>query len=264
MIDAIQAYWDRRPCNVRHSAAPAGSLEYSREVTARKRRVEPHLWQFARFPDWRGKQVLDLGCGIGTEALEFARYGAEVTAIDLSSVSLDVARARAESEWLPVEFIQGDMEKLPMLPMIDFDLLWAWGSLHHTPHPRSTLARAKLWLNRGGTLRLMLYHRYATKALRLWLRAGCPRDFDAAVALGSEAQARCPLTRSYTQASARALVEGAGFRVTSMQVCHIFPWRVADYVEGRFVRGWPWRVLPERWVERWLGWHILIEATVCK
>jgi SAM-dependent methyltransferase len=263
MIDAIAAYWDARPCNVRHSAAPAGSLEYSREVTARKRRIEPHLWQFARFPDWRGKQVLDLGCGIGTEALEFARYGARVIGMDLSARSLDIALQRANAEELRIIFLHANMEDFRCDPP-QFDLVWAWGTLHHTPRPWWALVNAYDCLKPGGTLRLMLYHRYATKALRLWLKSGCPRDFDAAVALGSEAQARCPLTRSYTQASARALVEGAGFRVTSMQVCHIFPWRVADYVEGRFVRGWPWRVLPERWVERWLGWHILIEATVCK
>jgi SAM-dependent methyltransferase len=264
MIDAIRAYWDRRPCNVRHSAAPAGSLEYSREVTARKRRVEPHLWQFARFPDWRGKAVLDLGCGIGTEALEFSRYGASVTALDLSARSLDVARVRAESEWLTITFHHADIEAHPFLSSESFDLVWAWGSLHHTPRPWWALVNAYDCLKPNGTLRLMLYHRYATKSLRLWLKAGCPRDFDAAVALGSEAQERCPLTRTYTRASARALVEGAGFQVTSMEVRHIFPWRVADYIEGRFVRGWPWRVLPERWVERWLGWHILIEAIVCK
>jgi SAM-dependent methyltransferase len=264
MIDAIQAYWDRRPCNVRHSAAPAGSLEYSREVTARKRRVEPHLWQFARFPDWRGKAVLDLGCGIGTEALEFSRYGAAVTALDLSARSLDIARARAKAENLAINFIYGNMDEYQLVPFRGFDLVWAWGSLHHTPDPLGALDNVRYYLKPNGTLRLMLYHRYATKALRLWLRAGCPRDFDAAVALGSEAQERCPLTRTYTRASARALVEGAGFRVTSMEVRHIFPWRVSEYVRGEYVRGWPWRVLPERWAERWLGWHLLVEATVCK
>lgn len=261
MIEQIAAYWDRRPCNVRHSDKPIGSLAYSVEVTARKRRVEPHLWDFADFPAWKGKRVLDLGCGIGTVALEFARHGATVTAIDLSERSLEIARKRAEVEKLGIYFWHADMEAYKFEPD-SFDLVWGWGSLHHTPAPWRALMHVSDCLKPGGSLRVMLYHRYASKALRLWFRAGCPSDFDAAVALGSEAQERCPLTRTYTRAGARALLHGTGFRVESLRVCHIFPWRVADYIKGDYKRGWPWKVISTRGMECILGWHILIEARI--
>lgn len=261
MIDEIAAYWDLRPCNVRHSREPVGSLAYSRQVTRRKFRVEPHLWRFAEFGTWRGKDVLDLGGGIGTEALEFAKGGARVTAIDVSCHSLGIAQRRANAEGVSVEFVHGDMESYPFLGQ-QFDLVWAWGSLHHTPEPARALANARRWLKAGGRLCAMLYHRFSTKALRLWLRAGCPRDFDSAVALGSEAQERCPLTRTYTVRGARRLFTDAGFTVTRCEVWHIFPWRVADYVEGRYVKAWPWCMLDEYWLEGWLGWHILVEARI--
>jgi SAM-dependent methyltransferase len=260
MIDRIAAYWDARPCNVRHSNAPVGSLEYSEQVTWRKWRAEPHLWRFAYFAEWRGKDVLDAGCGIGTVALEFAHYGARVVGVDVSARSFEIAEKRAEAERLPVRFMRGSLEDAWLPPM--FDLIWCWGVLHHTPHPDKALANFRRWLKPGGVVRAMVYHRLSTKALRLWLRAGCPRDFDSAVARGSEAQPGCPLTRTYTKRSARRLFEDAGFTVTRCDVTHIFPWRVPDYVRGEFVRGWPWRVLPERWLERWLGWHILVEARV--
>lgn len=49
-------------------------------------------------PDWRGKRVLEVGCGTGriTEAL--ARWGASVTATDISGEMLDVARARLQAQ----------------------------------------------------------------------------------------------------------------------------------------------------------------------
>ena len=67
---------------------PVGSREYFDEVEARKYLVEPHIPGFADFERWRGKRVLEVGCGIGTDSINFARAGAELTAVDLSPESL--------------------------------------------------------------------------------------------------------------------------------------------------------------------------------
>jgi 2-polyprenyl-3-methyl-5-hydroxy-6-metoxy-1,4-benzoquinol methylase len=90
-IADVQRYWDARPCNIRHSAKPVGSREYFDEVEARKYFVEPHIPGFADFERWRGKKVLEIGCGIGTDTINFARHGAEVTVAELSDESLKVA-----------------------------------------------------------------------------------------------------------------------------------------------------------------------------
>src|SRR5579859_3366150 len=57
-VDEVRTYWDRRPCNLRHSPKPVGSREYFDEVEARKYFVEPHIPRFAEFERWRGKRVL--------------------------------------------------------------------------------------------------------------------------------------------------------------------------------------------------------------
>jgi 2-polyprenyl-3-methyl-5-hydroxy-6-metoxy-1,4-benzoquinol methylase len=83
-ITRVKDYWDTRPCNIRHSPQPVGTKEYFDEVEARKYRVEPHIPAFAEFERWRGKRVLEIGCGIGTDTVNFARHGADVTSVDLS------------------------------------------------------------------------------------------------------------------------------------------------------------------------------------
>src|ERR1700758_4968297 len=93
-FDEVRNYWDPRPCNIRHSPKPVGTREYFDEVEARKYLVEPHIPGFAEFERWRGKRVLEIGCGIGTDTVNFARHGARVTSVDLSEKSLELARRR--------------------------------------------------------------------------------------------------------------------------------------------------------------------------
>src|SRR5438045_4993262 len=113
-IQKVSEYWDSRPCNIRHSPKPVGTKEYSDEVEARKYFVESHIPRFADFERWKGKKVLEIGCGIGTDSISFARHGAQVTSVDLTEKSLEVARQRARVFGLEdrIRFIQANADKL--------------------------------------------------------------------------------------------------------------------------------------------------------
>jgi len=95
-VDEVKKYWDQRPCNIKHSSSKIGSRQYFDEVEARKYFIEPHIPRFAEFEKWQGKKILEIGCGIGTDTINFARNGAEVTAVDISEKSLELAEERAK------------------------------------------------------------------------------------------------------------------------------------------------------------------------
>ncbi len=267
-IEEVRSFWDRRPCNIRHSPKPLGTKAYFDEVEARKYLVEPHIPCFAEFERWRGKRVLELGCGIGTDTISFARAGARVTAVDLSPESLKVARWRAETFGLAdrIRFYQADGEELSKhVPVEPYDLVYSFGVAHHTPHPDRAVAELRRYLKPGGVAKIMVYHRFSWKVL--WILVGSGKGqfwrLSQLVAAYSEAQTGCPVTYVYGRAEARRLLEPRGFRVTDIRVDHIFPYRIPDYLQYRYVREWYFRWMPAvlfRAFERRFGWHLCITA----
>lgn len=267
-VEAVRAYWNRQPCNIRHSTKPVGSREYFDEVEARKYFVEPHIPGFADFARWRGKKVLEIGCGIGTDTINFARNGAEVTVAELSDASLEVARQRAEVFGLSdrIAFHHGNAEELTsFVPVEPHDLVYSFGVIHHSPRPERILEQACSYLRPGGTLKLMVYNLLSWKVLWMVLKYG-RGDLRAArrlIAAHSEAQFDSPVTYAYTRRELLEMLPRHGFRVVDVFVDHIFPWRVEDYLRYRYRKVWYFRWLPEplfRRLERAFGWHLCVTA----
>jgi 2-polyprenyl-3-methyl-5-hydroxy-6-metoxy-1,4-benzoquinol methylase len=267
-IDHVREYWDRRPCNIRHSAAEIGTRRYFDEVETRKYFVEPHIPRLAQFERWRNKRVLEIGCGIGTDTMRFARAGAEVTAVDLSRASLDLAQRRAKVYGLEdrIHFYEADAERLAeVVPAETYDLVYSFGVIHHSPNPDKILGQVRdAFVRPGSTLKLMVYHKYSWKVF--WILATQGRGafwrLDDLVAENSEAQTGCPITHTYSRRGLRRLLE-PDFTVQEMWVDHIFPYRIPDYVQYRYVRQWYFRYLPPaafRWLERQAGWHLCLTA----
>ena len=246
-IESVRSYWESRPCNIRHSPERVGTRAYFDDVEKRKYFVEPHIPEFAQFEKWRGRYVVEIGCGLGTDTISFARAGAQVTAVDLTESAVELVKLRAYLFGLDnISVCRADAEALPWAAAQCCDLVYSFGVLHHTPHPEKVLSKAYELLKPGGTLKVMLYHKYSWKFL---------------THQQPEAQPDCPVVYTYSRKEARRLIEAAGFKVKELYVRHIFPYRVADYLEYRYVKAWPFNVMPA-WLfhglERILGAHILI------
>jgi 2-polyprenyl-3-methyl-5-hydroxy-6-metoxy-1,4-benzoquinol methylase len=267
-ITKVNEYWNARPCNIRHSPKPVGTREYYDEVEARKYNVESHIPQFAQFERWKGKKVLEIGCGIGTDTMSFARAGAHVTAVDLTKKSLEVARERAKVFGFEdrVKFIQVNAEKLSeSVPVEPYDLVYSFGVIHHTPHPERVLDEIRKYVKPESTLKIMVYNRWSWKVLWVLFVYGKGQfwKLDRLIAEYSEAQTGCPVTYSYSRTDGRRMLEAHGFEVTDVMVDHIFPYSIPEYVQYRYKTIWYFRWMPQflfRALERAFGWHLCLTA----
>lgn len=251
MKDQIQAYWDRQPCNINHSKQLVGSPEYWAEVTAKKYRAEPHILKFANHAAWAGKRVLEVGCGLGTDAEQFARAGADYTGVDFSQKSLDLARGRFDTLGLEGRFFVADAENLdPGQLGQAYDLVYSFGVLHHTPSPSQAVAGIRRILRPGGEFRLMLYASNSWKNIMIENGLAQP-----------EAQGGCPLARTYTKGQVYDLLKE--FVDIRIEQTHIWPWQVDKYKQNQWEKE-PWfAAMPDEMfsaLEKSLGWHLLISA----
>ncbi|MCL2665814.1 MAG: class I SAM-dependent methyltransferase [Defluviitaleaceae bacterium] len=258
----VQNYWNKRPCNIKHSSKNVGSKEYFDEVEARKYFVEPHIPAFADFNSYKDKKVLEIGCGIGTDTISFARAGANVTAVDLSSESLSIAKKRADVFGHDVKFYQADAENLSeTVPVEKYDLVYSFGVIHHTPNPEKTVKEIKKYLGKNSLLKIMVYHRRSWKVFCILLKKFRFTKIDQCIAESSEAQSGCPVTYSYTKKSINKLL--SGFEILSIDIDHIFKYKIKDYKEYRYKKVWYFKIIPQfmfRIIEKKLGWHLCITA----
>jgi SAM-dependent methyltransferase len=179
-----------------------------------------------------------------------------------------MARKRAEVYGLSgsIRFYHGSGEALAdVLPAETYDLVYTFGVIHHTPHPGRVLEQIRNYVRPGGTVKIMVYHRYSWKVFWILMTYGKGQFWRLAemVARHSEAETGCPVTYTYTHSELRDLLERRGFRVTRMQVEHIFPYRIKDYVQYRYVKEWYFRWMPAplfHALERCLGWHLCVTA----
>src|SRR5262249_17106443 len=243
-----------------------GTREYFDEVEQRKYFVEPHIPPFAEFPRWAGRRVLEIGCGIGTDTVNFARAGAQVTAIDLSDESAALARRRLEVLGLSdrATIHVGNAEELPsILAPQTFDLVYSFGVVHHSPHPRRIVEHLRRYMTDASELRLMVYARVSYKLFWIMKEEGIwdMSRIDELVARNSEAQTGCPVTYTYTDESVRALLHG--FDGHDIHKAHSSTWDVDAYRRYDSRKATEWLNVSDAelaTLERELGWHLLVKA----
>ena len=250
-IDDVKDYWNRQPCNVKHSKKDVGTVEYFDEVERKRYTAEPRIPAFADFASWKGKKVLEVGCGLGTEGINFARAGAKYTATDLSSESLNLARQRFSVYNQEGDFYLGNSEELTsFLPRQKFDLIYSFGVIHHSPNPGKIFDQIYEYMDDDSILKIMLYAKDSWKGYMI--DAGYDQP---------EAQYGCPIANMYTDDEVREMM--MGFDVLSIEQDHIFPYQIKPYKEGKFVKE-PWfEAMPDPMfnsLKKRLGWHLLITA----
>jgi ubiquinone/menaquinone biosynthesis C-methylase UbiE len=112
------------------------------------------------FASYRGRPVLEVGCGMGCMAMNWAQQGAVVTAVDLNPVSVAQTLRRFELFGLHGHIREADAENLPFADQT-FDYAYSWGVLHHTPGIARAISELHRVLKPGGRVGVMLYNRHS-------------------------------------------------------------------------------------------------------
>lgn len=271
-IEEVKKYWDKAPCGFENSSKPIGAKEYFDEIERIRYLHEPHILDFVDFHKWNGKKVLEIGCGIGTDTIDFARAGAQVTAVDLSQESLDLAKKRAKVYKLEdkIKFYLGNAEELSkIVPIQRFDLVYSYGVIHHTPNPEKVIEEIKKFMDSRSVLKIMLYHRYSWNVLRILISKAKFKiwkldEFIAKYSEGSKIHLENPITYTFSKRAARKLLKD--FNILEIKIRN-FPIKVADFVPLRYKHIFKSIYIPKfihKFFERSLGWNLLITAIVKK
>jgi ubiquinone/menaquinone biosynthesis C-methylase UbiE len=211
-----RAQWSQDPCGARYGAKyEFATREFFDEVERhRYQEYAPWMPQVMGFNEFKGKRLLEVGCGMGTDLLQFARGGAICTGIDLTPRSVEISSLHFGLYDMRADFVLGDGERLPFADE-SFDVVYSNGVLHHTPDTARAVAEVHRVLRPGGTARVMLYHR---NSLYYWteiilhrgllrghfLRGHSTEEIMSRYVEYSSTEAK-PLVKVYSRRQARAL-----------------------------------------------------------
>lgn len=247
----VKRYWDNEPCGTGGIRSEEGSIGYFEEIENHRYAVEPFIHSFAQFTRWHRKKVLEVGCGCGTDLLQFARAGGKVYGVDLSPNSVNLVRRRFAVYRLRAEVMEADAENLPF-PDEQFDLVYSWGVLHHTPEPLRAIKEIYRVLKPSGSIRIMVYNRISWIALKVYLQHGllAGKPFTPLSQVIAEHQESLG-TKAYSVREARTLFS----LFTNLEVRPILTYYDSFKSKGIFPPTWLIRLLGDR-----LGWFMLISG----
>jgi ubiquinone/menaquinone biosynthesis C-methylase UbiE len=245
-IDAITRYWNERIHDLEMTEHPVGTREFFDDLDDYRFDKLHYLPQLVDFPAYKGRTMLEVGCGIGTDLVRFARAGAIVTGVDLSQTAIMLAERNFELHGVTAADLRvANGEALPFADA-SFDVVYGHGVIQYTADAPRLIRECHRVLTPGGEAIFMVYNRVS------WLNAlskvmKVPLEHEDA-----------PVLKKYSIGEFKELL--APFRSVRI-VPERFP------VKSRLHKGWKgvafntmfvgtFNALPRAWV-RPLGWHLM-------
>lgn len=152
--------WSEDPCGAVHGREHEFGTREFFDAVERHRYTEyapwmPEIMGFDQFP---GARLLEVGCGMGTDLLQFARGDARCSGMDLTPRSVEITRQHFAVYGEHADLLIGDGERLPF-PDQSLDVVYSNGVLHHTPDTAGAIRELHRVLKCGGVAKVMIYHK---------------------------------------------------------------------------------------------------------
>ena len=247
----VQSFWDQTPCGTRDLSEQPGTREFFATLARERDEREPFIPDFARFDEQKGRRVLEVGVGAGSDSIRFARAGARFTGVDLTEAAISLTSRRLGLEAYEGDLQTADAENLPF-PDHTFDFVYSWGVIHHTPDVPAAAQQLVRVLRPGGRLCVMIYHRHSLVALQCWilnalLRGQPTRSLREVIAGNVESDG----TQAFTRSEAADLFE----QLEDVRVTPVVTSYDVRYTQNRFLPRWVQQLVPSRF-----GWFLVIEG----
>jgi SAM-dependent methyltransferase len=287
-LEHVRDFWNENPCGSKTVDAPFMSPEFFFDYERKRYETEPYIREFLAADDVRGKRVVEIGCGMGTDGVQLAKAGADYLGVDLTPMAAKLTHTNFSVRGLPGRVVNASVERLPLADG-SVDFVYSHGVIHHTPDIERAVSEIRRVLRPGGRIHLMLYHRHSYNyyvSILLLRRLGAllllaPGGVGLARRLTGEPVenleihktrlksqgigylfgpqwlsyntdgAQSPLARVYSRGGAKELLQGFAefqFRVANINKRHL-------PIVGSFLP----RAI-EAWLGRSMGWHLHIFA----
>jgi ubiquinone/menaquinone biosynthesis C-methylase UbiE len=158
VLGRVQRYWNERIHDLEMTEHAPGTREFFADLDEYRFDKLRYLPKVVDFSGYRGKKLLEVGCGIGTDLVRFARGGALSTGVDLSETALSLARENARHSGVEMTLELANGEDLPF-EAESFDVVYAHGVLQYTAEPERMVSECRRVLKPSGEAIFMVYNR---------------------------------------------------------------------------------------------------------
>jgi len=154
----VEKFWNNEPCDSEMSNKKWGSREFLEEIEEDRYKYQGHILDIMDRINWKGKKVLEIGTGVGTDARKLVEKGAHYTGINIDQGSVDIT-ARA----LDVFAMQEEVLKCDATHLIfddhSFDVVYSFGALPCIPNLEEVMDEIHRVLKPGGEVLALFYNK---------------------------------------------------------------------------------------------------------
>ena len=267
MVGKFSKYWAENPPQTWYSDKKPLSNEWFNEIAyLRYNRYYKYLPSVTEFDSHYGEKVLEIGVGIGTDLVEYAKNGSIVYGVDLTENAIKISEANFKRLKLKSNLKIANAVSLPYETGM-FDLVFCFGVLHHIPNTEKAIQEIYRVLKPDGKAIIMLYavgwkHIFKRLFINGILRGDLFRfGYQGTINKNTEPQGNSPLTKVYTKRAIKKLFKDFDIEITKHRLGEYFDY--APYNTKKFPDIIV-KIMYALGLERMLGENWIIKATKSK